>query len=225
MFYVDRNDWSFQPLYNESFSLNDSFYVQQNEFYVCGYDSIPVSGNYAKLTGTPDININGTLFKSQVYSSNGPWRLGWNDQVIKNIGGADFPYPFYDFESCSDMPDYSTGYNFMGLRCYYDEVRGYVKFSGSTACDVAFYTYGNEEYSGLLNLKVFPNPSSDYVEIIGLNISDYAKAKIEIVDLQGRKFHAPISENKIDVTSLKTGIYLINVAYKNMRQQIKIVKI
>ena len=223
MFYVDRNNWSFQLLYNESIGLNDSFYVQQNEFYVCPDN--PVTGNYTKLVDSPDLNQNSTLFKSQIFESNGPWRLGWNDQVIKNIGGKDFPFPFYDFETCSSMPDYWTGYNFMGLHCYYDDVRGYIKFGGSTPCDIAFYTFSNEELSGVLDLNIFPNPTSDYVEITGLNTVDFEKASLQIFDLEGRSYQTNRDGNRIDVTNLKSGVYTILVTYKNMRKNLKIVKI
>lgn len=223
LFYVDRNDWSFQPLYNESLALHDSFYVQQNEFYICSEN--PITGNYTKLVDSPDLNINSTLFKTQIFESNGPWRFGWNDQVIKNIGGKDFPFPFYDFETCSNMLDFWTGYNFMGLRCYYDDVRGYIKFGGSTPCDIAFYTFSNEEFSGTLNLSIFPNPTSDYVEITGLNTVDFEKASVQIFDLEGRSYQTNRDGNRIDVTNLKSGVYTILVTYKNMRKQLKIVKI
>jgi len=57
--------------------------------------------------------------------------------------------------------------------------------------------------------KIYPNPTSDYVNIIFNKSSNY---EISITDLNGRKinqFKSKKCSNTIDVSSLSTGIYLI----------------
>ncbi|HZV68131.1 MAG TPA: M1 family aminopeptidase [Saprospiraceae bacterium] len=56
-----------------------------------------------------------------------------------------------------------------------------------------------------LNIEIYPNPAHDYVQII----SSEHVISVEVVDVAGRKFQAPISGNHIDMTQFHPGIYTL----------------
>ena len=59
------------------------------------------------------------------------------------------------------------------------------------------------------NIKIFPNPAKDYIQISGLGIT-----KIEILDFSGRKILTS-QEKKINISLFKSGIYLIRIYDNN----------
>ena len=66
--------------------------------------------------------------------------------------------------------------------------------------------------SGSLEINVFPNPAQDYLMIAGDDLAKGSKALI--VDALGKKikeFQLNSSNNKLDISSLKSGVYFVNV--------------
>ena len=52
-------------------------------------------------------------------------------------------------------------------------------------------------------IQIAPNPSSDYLTLLGLPQSNY---EVLLIDLKGAVIRAPINDNVIDVSHLHTGI-------------------
>jgi Secretion system C-terminal sorting domain len=73
----------------------------------------------------------------------------------------------------------------------------------------------------LANLKIFPNPASNFLEVSSSEKID----SYQIIDLQGKVILSDdFSTNKIDITNLNSGIYFIKVRSKektNVRKFIK----
>ncbi len=82
------------------------------------------------------------------------------------------------------------------------------------------------EYSGVLsiedvelkrNLSIYPNPFGNYLAID--NTNSVAIDKMEIVTLLGQKIKTigadEMVENKIDVSDLNNGVYLLQVHFEN----------
>lgn len=68
-------------------------------------------------------------------------------------------------------------------------------------------------FQGLLSLAVFPNPTSDV-----LNISTDSKIRgIELVDLKGNKMPILYDENKIDVSEFPAGTYFLTLVTEEGR--------
>lgn len=73
-------------------------------------------------------------------------------------------------------------------------------------------------------IKVYPNPVTDYVEISGIKESDL----IQIIDLNGKQIIKQIvdeNSEKIDVSKLERGIYFIQVSNNNENYTQKIIKL
>lgn len=73
-------------------------------------------------------------------------------------------------------------------------------------------------------IKVYPNPVTDYVEISGLKENDI----VQIIDLNGKQMIKKlVDENpeKIDVTELERGVYVIQVFNNNENNTQKIIKL
>ncbi len=76
-------------------------------------------------------------------------------------------------------------------------------------CDPTITMYDATQLPDHLDIKIAPNPTSDY--IIVQNASIFSEANINIYDLSGRLVHHTHQalDQKIDVRSLPKGIYII----------------
>ena len=73
------------------------------------------------------------------------------------------------------------------------------------------------------NLKVYPSPTSNYLNLEGPK-EDYS---LQILDIQGQLFHELKNINgnqKIDVSFLPSGLYLINLKNNKGNKTIRIIK-
>ena len=87
---------------------------------------------------------------------------------------------------------------------------------------------GVDEINSHNNITLFPNPVSNELHLIGLDL----KSKIQIFDIMGRKYDVkaiPKSEQesvKIDVSQLKSGTYIVQIlSEKGMTKSFKIFKL
>lgn len=73
-------------------------------------------------------------------------------------------------------------------------------------------TLGTSEVAEKVNLKVYPNPFSDII-----NVSDIEKVKsMTVIDFSGRVLKVINTINtSINLSDLKSGIYILNVEYKD----------
>jgi hypothetical protein len=70
------------------------------------------------------------------------------------------------------------------------------------------------------NIGIYPNPASDHLTI-------KSKSKIngvEAYDMAGRKLDIKLNDNKIDVTSLQSGNYILKIATKEGIKTEKFIK-
>lgn len=86
----------------------------------------------------------------------------------------------------------------------------------------------NNIHREFTDLRVFPNPTSDYLVIEGES-NELEGADVFIYDLAGklvskRQINSNINGYKIEVENLQNGIYLLEVVNKDIRQIIKFVK-
>lgn len=65
-----------------------------------------------------------------------------------------------------------------------------------------------------IEISISPNPVMDYITI--KSVKDLSNAKVEIINLDGRVISSRNSVSKhIDVSDLESGIYFLNVQFKN----------
>jgi hypothetical protein len=96
--------------------------------------------------------------------------------------------------------------------------------------EIAFTTMTNildiERQAGMI-VSVYPNPVADFLH---LNIEHVASRQLslELVDIMGRPVRSlitsPAFEINIDVSTLKAGIYLLNITSSNAKKTIRVIK-
>jgi hypothetical protein len=74
--------------------------------------------------------------------------------------------------------------------------------------------------SSFTSLNLYPNPTSDFLFIEGANLNSL----YEIVDLKGKILSLGKYDNKIDVTNLSRGTYLVKVSNNNKSAVLRFVK-
>lgn len=93
-------------------------------------------------------------------------------------------------------------------------------FGFSVRC-IKDITSNIEDFNKLNNIKIYPNPANDHITI---DFNDVVPTKIEIFNIYGQSIYLnekiSLSE-KIDISSLKSGIYIIEVSNSNLKYQQK----
>ncbi|MCT2409679.1 T9SS type A sorting domain-containing protein [Chryseobacterium antibioticum] len=79
---------------------------------------------------------------------------------------------------------------------------------------------GTSEVTQKLNYKVYPNPTSDYVVVESKDKIN----SIEVYDFGGKKLAAPVVGNKVDLSNLSSGVYILNIETPNGKVTERIVK-
>lgn len=72
--------------------------------------------------------------------------------------------------------------------------------------------------------NIYPNPTNDFLNIKG--IENTPISQVIIMDMLGKKVLATsqLDSNKIDVSNLKSGIYLMTISVNNIQKTIKFIK-
>lgn len=74
--------------------------------------------------------------------------------------------------------------------------------------------------------KIFPCPASDKLNLI-FNVSQSSIKEVYISNITGQKLieiNSPNIKQEVDITSLKNGIYFLNVSTKNQKKTYKFIK-
>lgn len=69
----------------------------------------------------------------------------------------------------------------------------------------------NKTYKGK-EIKVYPNPTNNYVLIEGLSSEEIKK--VTVFDLNGKNANMVLNNNQIDISSLSSGIYMLKIETK-----------
>lgn len=86
----------------------------------------------------------------------------------------------------------------------------------SEGSSITVGTISIDDELNLANISVYPNPAKDYITISG----DYTN--LEILDLSGRKLAKHTQKvEKIDISSLKKGVYMLRIETKEAGTMIK----
>jgi len=173
-------------------------------------------GAFPDDTGQVQVNgidysiINGdtlkTLYVSRVTGS----CIGWYSAVIMERMGCinEYMFPDYDESCISDIQ--IDGY----FRCYLDDTFPLYSVDNSdTICEYVLSGLNNEPNQEE-SIRISPNPVSTYLTI-EWNKQYTFNSKISMLNLQGQKilevFLVNHNKMKIDVSSIKPGLYIINI--------------
>ena len=74
------------------------------------------------------------------------------------------------------------------------------------------------------SLSVFPNPTADFIYLNGIDMATISK--VSIVDMLGKEVFtsSQLNGDKIDVSNLNSGIYILSISTDNVKKTTKFVK-
>lgn len=151
--------------------------------------------------------INGIPLKSMVIKDPTSMPV-FRGKIIQGIGHLELPRPI-PARVCatpSDVEDYD------GLRCIDIPGIGFHDFKREPTCDYV-RTSVNEYNQSNPEIKLFPNPSSNYYEI-EYNNEDHSPTSISITDLSGRslaQYPLPQGKSHIEASSWASGLYFYSI--------------
>ena len=82
-------------------------------------------------------------------------------------------------------------------------------------------TFSIEDES-LVSFRVFPNPSSDYIEI--MNMNNRQIEKLELFNILGNKVLETKNKNQINISNLSNGIYILKISSEELSLTKRIIK-
>jgi len=171
-----------------------------------GYDTINGQpAKYWEVEGPMDsMNIQGTL----VYGCSSLWCL--EGKIYQDFGGTWFHQLFGpDPNLCNGA---SFQLNTYSLRCFSN---GNLSFNRSNAsCD--YWSLLGLEEENILSFKIYPNPSSGWITIDALQ----QISTVEVYDLTGRLLAVYEKQTTLELPP-QSGLYLLNVTFKNGEQAVQ----
>ncbi|MDO9040701.1 MAG: T9SS type A sorting domain-containing protein, partial [Bacteroidota bacterium] len=77
-------------------------------------------------------------------------------------------------------------------------------------------------------LSIFPNPFNQYI-YIGFQNTRYANLSVKVIDMDGKELLRSNlkseQSNRLDLSFLKPGIYILEVTENNLTEKRKIIKL
>lgn len=200
VFFFDLAFNKFQVLYDFSAKKKDSWTIKVkhgNEVtsLLITVDSVYLSQINGQNLRTLDVTYNhkGNIGNVRNYSST----------IIEKIG--DVKYMF----NWQGTPDMVCDMNYsQGLRCYQDTNVGMYSTGIADSCNHIYSGTGIESIEPFTEIRIYPNPAHDYLEITGLGYSNYS---VKLFDLQGKllKLARTSSNMKLDISQINQGVYMI----------------
>lgn len=187
---------SFQLLYDINATIGDSWFIRLPD--ANDEDTISVHVN-----STDIINLNGVSLKrlqvTYITHFDNLLNFSYDSEIIERIG--DTRYLFNLFPEWS----YTCDESFIpGLRCYEDPSMPLYSTGLSSACDFQS-SIGIEEQESDRQIA-YPNPSSN---VIYLSTGNNSELSFEIFDLLGHSMLNGRTTSEINISSLKSGCYIL----------------
>lgn len=173
------------------------------------------NNNYSYASGTSMAGPHVVGVIALILSAN-PDLKGYVEKITEIL--KETADPKYDIDSCrgieeSVLPNSTYGYGRINALAAVNK-----------ALELRVNTEDNEKYNNK-DISIFPNPFYNNIDIKTKN--EFQNMKFELFDSFGRKLKTKLISNntKIDLTDLKTGIYLVKINSNNMSITKKIIKI
>ncbi|MEN9700610.1 MAG: hypothetical protein RLZZ301_1808, partial [Bacteroidota bacterium] len=198
VYFYDQVLNTYQTLYNFSAAVNDSWDIRVPDNF--GEDTISV-----RIDSVDIVNINGIDLKRQFVTYSTHFTdiqdFDYQSVVIERIG--DLHYLF----NLNPEWSYTCDASFIaGLRCFEDANTSQFSTGISPSCTHIAFAGTNELATP--QLTIFPNPSSDYLEISNPEKSVFT---YQLFNLSGQLIQQGSTTDTIDLTAVKTGFYTISL--------------
>ena len=214
VFFWQSDLTGFQKLIDFNAEAGDSWAIQMNDMVIAtDIDSVLI-----EVDSTSYIDINNQLLKVLYVTYRGYYddeiEVQYSSQIVEKIGDMYYLFNFFPELGLACDGNYSEG-----LRCYEDEELGLYSTGIADSCTYIYHWTDIEEESKETIFIVYPNPTTDVVEI---NTNSQQNLVLEISDLTGRLIskYDFRSNMELDLSGLPDGIYLVK-AIDGHRMEIK----
>lgn len=213
-------------LFSQTINFKGCVPLFENQLYVLNTTGVDSFGKKIYVT-TPVIGDQpcgglGTCeFKIEWNETNGRW------EFLADSGNGDFVEPYLIY--------YSTAQNTSADNPPNADIGSWVENTAVTEGNCGGnLTTGNSTFTGDVrtvnlalnefnksNIMIYPNPATDFINIIGIKVIK----SIKILSLEGKLISTLNGVNKINVSKLSTGVYLLEVeTEKTLIKRIKFIK-
>lgn len=217
-----RNNGKFFILYNFGASIGDKWVVStSNPFGLCDDTS------RIEVTDTGKITINSVTYRFITVqpTSNSPF--GLKGTYIERIGNIDLIFaPFHHLFPYAYQCDSLTAlveWDHIKFKCFKDTSFTLYNPSGQE-CEYYLTHLGIPE-TKKNDFQCYPNPTSG---LLNIESSHFGDKSVEIYNYQGiltRSLQVPATTRRIDISDLKSGMYIIKLQSKTEDNSIiKIIK-
>lgn len=197
---------------------DDTLYTCNALFYDSGYTSDYPDGIDYTTTFYPSDPSANTFISAQFNTFDVEYEANCGYDYLKIYDGPSTSYPLIGKYCGNNSPGTITGSlnRALTFQFHSDSYSGGQGWEASIYCDIIETI---SEISAQENLKIYPNPSSEVLNIVFENNSDWFT--IECIDLTGRIIYRSESSEKqtIDVSHFEKGMYFIRVSSKKQSLQ------
>jgi len=218
VFFWQSDLTGFQKLIDFNAEAGDSWAIQMNDMVIAtDIDSVLI-----EVDSTSYIDINNQLLKVLYVTYRGYYddeiEVQYSSQIVEKIGDMYYLFNFFPELGLACDGNYSEG-----LRCYEDEELGLYSTGIADSCTYIYHWTDIEEESKETIFIVYPNPTTDVVEI---NTNSQQNLVLEISDLTGRLIskYDFRSNMELDLSGLPDGIYLMKAIDGHSMEIKKIIK-
>jgi len=109
----------------------------------------------------------------------------------------------------------------------YDQLVVFPDFTARPEDDTIYFdnVFGQAEYLSLdenskSSVKVFPNPTSDIVNLT----TEFPVEEIKIMDITGKLIHTSTNEQSVNLSSYNSGVYFLKVTQNGKISTHKVIK-
>ena len=202
------------------------FYPKNHPYYEIIYDAGIIRGIAEGTQGKGICLLSNLGYGANLVSLDSNLSFQWNRWI------ADFPH--FTEEPKKLRKAHDGGYLIVGLTNRYGIGGWFVKtdtlgFALPNGGDTLYHIgFENNNISQTYNIKVYPNPSNNYI-ILDFDKIVVGKIDITIFDLTGRNVLKTSMQNqeskKLDISMLTRGIYMLNISIENQNKTtIKLIK-
>lgn len=205
VYYYDEILSDFRILYDFGASPGDSWYYHfKSDSYVGDIDSVLITVDSIDNTIVNSTTLRRLHVHYDTLSYEGTefFSFPMSSSIIESIG--DTLNMFYLFAIDASEFETPTPY---GLRCYEDPIIGFHDFAIVDSC--SWVNFLGHTESPIEGFQVYPNPVKDILRVVVEG--DVEPSEFSILDPSGKIVLKGKLTSEIDLSSLTSGIYYLNV--------------
>ena len=202
-------------LMNYDFKLNDEISDIFSGTVTHGAGTSAASGNsYSTVDAIGTLKLSPTVTKTDVTRHHMVDTIN-TTVLIFNVQIIFDQFDYYDF-TADNLPLFT----FLNVTILQDGAElSNINFVLNTVEPVGIVSI---DENTIPDFKVFPNPAKSTVQIAGIELSN--KENIHVLDLTGKKLISQTNTTELDVTSLSSGIYIVEIEKEGKVYQEKFIK-